>query len=387
MHFELSSDQKMLAESVASFMKKEAPLTRLRPLREDKVGYSPALWKKMGELGWLGILLPDSLGGYGGSFVDAAILLEEFGAGLLLEPFLASVVLAGTVISRAADDAQRAKYLTPLAAGETTLAFAYAEREARYFPTWVSTRAERTARGYKLFGKKTFVLNGHAADKIVVSARTSGAPGDRDGISLFVVDRAERGIHVVNVPTMDGHRAAQLTFEALEVPSERRLGSEGKAADAIEEALDLGAAAACVESVGLMRAVLRMTTEYLRTREQFGRKIGSFQALQHRAVDMFIETELAKSITIQAAIRANDADATTRKRAISAAKAHVATSGRFVTQQAIQLHGGIGVTDEHDVGLFFKRMHVLNTLFGDEEFHVARFSALPSFATSDLVAG
>jgi len=179
---------------------------------------------------------------------------------------------------------------------------------------------------------------------------------------------------------MDGHRAAHLVLEGVELPSDHRLGEEGAGFSVLDETLDLGAAAACAEGVGIMRAVLRMTVEYLRTREQFGRKIGSFQALQHRAVDMFVETELAKSISTMASISVGEGNVSQRRRAVSAAKAHLATSGRFVTQQAIQLHGGIGVTDEHDVGLYFKRMHILNTLFGNEDFHVARYGSLEAFA-------
>jgi alkylation response protein AidB-like acyl-CoA dehydrogenase len=266
-----------------------------------------------------------------------------------------------------------------LSTGETTLALATAERDSRFDPLRVSTRAEKKGASYRLNGQKVFVLNGHAADAIVVSARSSGGEADRAGISAFVLDRGMPGLSVRSIKTMDGHHAANLSFENVEVPADRLLGAEGGAAEALEKALDRGAAAACAEGAGIMQTVLAMTRDYLCTREQFGVKIGTFQALQHRCVDMFIETELAKSMSILASIKADEPDEVDRKTAISAAKVQLAVSGRYVTAQAIQLLGGIGVTDEHDVGLYFKRMHILNTLFGDEEYHLARFAALPSF--------
>jgi alkylation response protein AidB-like acyl-CoA dehydrogenase len=379
MNFDLSQDQKLLVDTAAAFARKESPVTRLRAMRQDAIGYSKAMWKQMGELGWLGVLLPESLGGFGGTFVDAALVLEKLGTTLVPEPYIASVVLAGSTILGAGTDTQHKRWLEPLMAGDATLALAYAEREGRFDPLRIATRAQKTGNVYRLRGEKVFVLNGHAADAIVVTARTSGEAADRGGVSAFVVDAGARGLTTRPIKTMDGHHAAILTFEDVEVEVDRLLGGEGKAAPTLEKALDLGAAAACAEGVGIMQTVLAMTRDYLCTREQFGVKIGTFQALQHRCVDMFIETELARSASMMASIKADDPDETERKSAISAAKVQLAVSGRFVTQQAIQLHGGIGVTDEHDVGLYFKRMHVLSTLFGDEEHHLARFASLPTF--------
>jgi alkylation response protein AidB-like acyl-CoA dehydrogenase len=409
MDFDLSQDQQMLFDTAAAFLRKESPITRLRAMREDPLGYSRPLWQRMGELGWLGLLFPESVGGLGGSFADGALILEQFGATLVPEPFIPSVVLAGMAILRAGDEAQQQRWLPGLIEGNTTLALAYAEPQSRFDVTRVATRAERTGGGYRIDGSKVFVLNGHGADTIVVSARTSGAEGDRTGISLFVVEPGAKGLGVRPIRTMDGHHAANLTFDNVQVDLDRRLGPEGDAAPVLDEVLDLGAAAACAEGAGIMRAVLQMTVEYLRTREQFGVKIGTFQALQHRAVDMFVETELARSTSILASLSVGRGSASAvpssvgrgsasavpssvgrggseretneRKSAISAAKTQLAVSGRFVTQQAVQLHGGIGVTDEHDVGLYFKRMHILGTLFGDEEFHVSRFASLPTFTT------
>ena len=379
MNFDLSQDQKLLVDTAAAFARKESPVTRLREMRKDPVGYSKAVWKQMGDLGWLGILFPESLGGFGGTFVDAALVLEKLGTTLVPEPYLASVVLAGSTILAAGSEAQKKRWLEPLMAGDLSLALAYAERESRFDPLRVATRAQKTGKGYRLRGEKVFVLNGHAADGLVVSARTPGAGAEREGVSAFVVDPGTRGLAVRPIQTMDGHHAAILTFDDVEVEADRLLGVEGGAAGALERAMDLGAAAACAEGAGIMQTVLAMTRDYLCTREQFGVKIGTFQALQHRCVDMFIETELARSASMMASIKADEPDEVERKTAISAAKVQLAVSGRFVTQQAIQLHGGIGVTDEHDVGLYFKRMHVLNTLFGDEEHHLARFASLPTF--------
>ncbi len=379
MDFELTQDQQMLVESAATFVKRESPPGRVRKLRGDPRGWSTDLWRKMGELGWLGVSFPETAGGLGGSFVDVALVLEQFGTSLVAEPYIASVVLAGNAIAMAGDSRAHERWLAPMLAGETSLAFGYAERGSRYQTTSVHTRAERRGAGYVLTGEKAFVVNGHTADAIVMSARTAGAATDRGGISLFVVPKDANGLAITPMQTIDGHRAAMVKLSSVELSDDHRLGEDGAAADVIERVLDHGAAAAVAEGVGILRAVLSMTTEYLNTREQFGVKIGTFQALQHRAVEMFVEVQLVRSMAIMAAIKVGDADRTERMSAVSAAKAHLGTSGKFVTQQAIQLHGGIGVTDEHDVGLYFKRMHALNTLFGDEEWHVARYAALPTF--------
>jgi alkylation response protein AidB-like acyl-CoA dehydrogenase len=377
MHFELSEDQGMMLDTVKSFVSKKLPLARARDMRDDEIGYSKDVWREMGELGWLAVGLPESvggsaIGGLGGSFVDIALILEQFGSHLVSEPYIASLVLAGHALLDAGSPQQHEKFLAPMIAGETTLALAYAERDGRFDVSAVACRAESRAGGWHISGEKVFVLNGHAADHIVVSARTAS------GVSLFVVDATTEGLTVQPIKTMDGQRAAVLRFDC-QVDHDRLLGDEGAAAGHLERLMDLGAAAACAEGYGIMRAVLAMTVEYLNTREQFGVKIGVFQALQHRACDMFIQTQLCQSTAMMAMIKVADPDADERRRAVSAAKVQLATGGKFVTQQAIQLHGGIGVTDEHDVGLYFKRMHILNTLFGDEEHHVARYGSLPGF--------
>jgi alkylation response protein AidB-like acyl-CoA dehydrogenase len=378
MNFDLTEEQRLVVSTVASFAKKQSPVARLRALREDPTGWSRDVLRQMGEYGWLGVSLPEEVGGAGGAFVDAALILEELGATLVPEPVLSSLVAAAPVLALGTAE-QRARWVAPFAEGRAVLALAWAEAQGRYDVADVATRADRAPAGYRLSGEKRFVLDGHAADHLVVSARTSGAPRDAEGVSLFVVDRETPGVTVRPVKTMDGHHAAMIAFHDVAVGEDRLLGPAGGARAALEDAMDLGAAAACAEGVGITRTVLAMTTDYLRTREQFGVKIGSFQALQHRAVDMFVETELCKSTAILAALKLADPDEATRRSAVSAAKVQLAVGGKYVTQQSIQLHGGIGVTDEHDVGLYFKRMTVLNALFGDEEHHVTRYARLPTF--------
>jgi alkylation response protein AidB-like acyl-CoA dehydrogenase len=379
MDFELTQEQQLLVDTVASFVRRESPVSRARRLREDPVGYSRETWKKMGELGWLGLPFGEDVGGFGGSLVDVALVLEQLGTALVPEPFLATVVLAGRALQLSGDEEQRQRWLAPAVAGDLTLALAHGERGVRYDLATTEARATRASGGYELRGEKTFVLNGHAADVILVAARTGGAPGDRGGLSLFALDRDAPGVAVRTIRMLDGQKAGILQLAGVQVGEDRRLGAEGEALPVLERVLDEGAAAACAEGAGINRTVLEMTCDYLRTREQFGAKIGTFQALQHRSVEMFVETELSKAVALMAAIKAGDASEEERQGAISAAKAQLAVSGAFVTRQAIQLFGGIGITDEHDVGLYFKRMQVLMSLFGDEEHHLRRYAALPSF--------
>jgi alkylation response protein AidB-like acyl-CoA dehydrogenase len=372
MNFTLTDDQRMLVEAAQGFVRKQSPVARMRKLRDDPIGWSPEVWRQIGELGWLGLPFPESVGGIGAGVVDLALLLEQLGKTLVPEPIVPSVV-AGIAILAAGDPAQQQRWLAPMIAGRSSLALAWAETDGRYDATRIATRAERSAAGYRLIGSKRFVLDGHAATHIVVSALDSGAP------ALFVVDAGTPGVHIRPARTLDGRRAALVDLD-IDLPADRRLPGDGLAA--LTRALDIGAAAACAEGVGIMRAVLAMTTEYLQTREQFGVKIGTFQVLQHRAVDMFIETELAYGASLAAAIRLDepDGDPDERIAAIASAKVQLTESGRYVTQQAIQLHGGIGITDEHDVGLYFKRMIALNATFGDAEHHVGRFAQRPGFA-------
>ena len=376
MDFQLTEDQKMIQETAASFVKKDSPVERMRKLRDTELGYDRAVYAQMGELGWLGLPMPESVGGFGGTMTDAAILLEQFGSTLVPEPYTASVILGGMALVHGASDAQQKELLGPMVEGETSLALAWAERQGRYDASNVETKAEKSGGGYVLRGEKVWVLNGHAADHLIVSARTSGGPRDPGGVSLFAVPKGAGGLTVQTVKTMDGGRAARVVLDGAEG---ELLGDEGAAAPALGWVLDKAAAASCAEGLGIANAVLWMTVEYLKTRKQFGVPIGIFQALQHRAVDMFVQVELLKGTSILANARAEESDAEARQRAVSAAKATLTRNGFEVVAQGTQLHGGIGVTDEHDISLYFKRMRVLNALFGDEDAHVRRFMSLPGF--------
>lgn len=374
MDFELDQDQQMLAKTVSDFAKNESPVARFRQFRDDDVGYDPAAWRKMGELGWMGVPFPESAGGFGGGFIDCALILENLATTLVPEPYLASVVLGGMTLARAGNRLQHEAYLTPMIEGETTLALAYAEAQSRYDVTAVETTATPHGSGYRLSGEKVWVLNGHHADHLVVSAK---APG---GVTLFVVQRDADGVNITVAKTMDGQKAAFIRLDGVMVDEGSRLGEEGSGGAVLDRTMDYAAAAAVAEGVGIATTMLRMTVEYLGTREQFGVKIGSFQSLQHRAVDMYAETELLRSISMASMVRADDEDVYLRRADISAAKYQLATGGIWVAQQSLQLHGGIGVTDEHDIGLYFKRMYALNALFGDQEHHVARFASDPAFS-------
>jgi len=373
MEFELDQDQQMLAQTVANFVKNESPVERFRKLRDDPVGYDPAVWKKMGDLGWLGVAFPESVGGFGGSFVECALVLENLASTLVPEPYLASVVLGGMAILRGGSAEQHSAYLTPMIEGDTTLALAYSETQGRYDVGAVESTATQEGDAYRISGRKAWVLNGHHADHLIVSAK---APG---GLTLFVVPRDAEGVNLDIATTIDGQKAAFVELDSVSVPTSARLGQEGSGSEVLDRVMDYAAAAAVAEGVGLASTMLSMTVEYLGTREQFGVKIGSFQALQHRAVDMYAETELLRSISMASMLRADDDDTSTRRGDISAAKLQLATGGIWVAQQSLQLHGGIGVTDEHDIGLYFKRMYALNALFGDAEHHIARFASDPSF--------
>ncbi|MGO9836634.1 MAG: acyl-CoA dehydrogenase family protein [Polyangiaceae bacterium] len=379
MDFTLNDDQKMLVDTVTNFTKKESPVDRVRKIRESDIGWDRNVWRQMGELGWLGLALPESVGGIGGSFLDAGLIIERLGSTLVPEPYVPSVMVAGLTLARHGSDEQRQNVLPTMIEGKTSLALAYVEKDSRYDVADVTTRAEKVGGDYKLSGKKEWVLNGQAADHILVSARTSGGQRDHGGVSLFVVDRGAPGVKIKVVACMDSHKAAFVELDGVKLGKGALVGEEGNAVPILERAVDYGAAAVCAEGSGIVQSTLSMTREYMSQREQFGVKIGSFQALQHRLADVFVQVELCKGTAILAVIRADSNDEVERKRSVSAAKKQLSKGGFFVTRQGIQLHGGIGVTDEHDVGLFFKRMQIIAALYGDEEHHVARFASLPSF--------
>jgi len=380
MNFDLTEEQQMIVESVAKFVATDSPVSRFRELRGTERGWDPEVWRMMGEMGWLGIAYPEEQGGFGGRMVDMALVLEQLGRGLVPEPYIPSVVVAGGLISRLGSEAQVAELLEPMMSGRTSLAFAREERQSRYHPTDCRTTARREGDDWVVDGEKTWVLNGAFAEHVVVAVRTGGEAREAAGLSLLVVDGDAPGLERVAVPGMDGQRSAVLRFAGVKAPAARLLGAEGEAAPHVEWALDRGAAAACAEAQGELQELFERTVAYLKQREQFGARIGSFQALQHRAADMYAEVELCKSSMLLAAIQADAEDVEERRAAVSTAKVQLQDGGWFVQENAIQLHGGIGITDEQDEGLFFKRVRVLQGLFGDADHHVGRFQSLARFA-------
>jgi len=376
MDFELSEDQVLLQESVRRFVQDNYAFDQRRKLVATDKGYSDDHWKQFAELGWLGMPFSENAGGYGGTPVETMIMLEEFGKGLVVEPYVSTVVLGGGAIAIGGSDAQQQEIIPAVAEGGLKLALAFAERQSRYNLADVETKAEKSGGDYVLSGAKSVVFGAPTADKFIVSARTAGGPRDEKGITLFLVDAGASGVSVRGYPTVDGLRAGEVTLDKVKVGGDAVLGAVDGGFDVLDATIDYTIAATAAEAVGAMSALNDMTLEYLKTREQFGQPIGKFQVLQHRMVDMFIAHEEAKSMAMMAAMRVSDEDAKERRKAASAAKVQIAKSARFVGQQAIQLHGGIGMTDEYAAGHYFKRLTMIDRSYGDGDFHLARFGEL-----------
>ncbi|WP_406854936.1 acyl-CoA dehydrogenase family protein [Alsobacter sp. KACC 23698] len=372
MDFDLTEEQRMLKDSVGRLLADAYDFDARKRIVDSEPGYSPAVWAQFAELGLLGLPLAEEDGGFGGGPVETMILMEAFGHALVVEPYLATVVLAGGLIRHAGSAEQRAAHLPAIAAGELRMAFAHAERQARYDLFDVATTATRDGAGWRLDGQKGLVLHGDGADRLVVSARTAGSPRDRDGIGLFLVDANAPGVSRRGYPTQDGHRAAEIALSGVHVPGEAAIGDPGAALPLIERVTDEAIAALCAEAVGCMEEMQAITVDYLKTRQQFGTTIGSFQALQHRAAEMVVALEQARSMAMFATMTAASPDPAERAAAVAGAKVQIGRSGRFVGQQAIQLHGGVGMTMEYKIGHYFKRMTMIDTLFGDADHHLSR---------------
>jgi pimeloyl-CoA dehydrogenase small subunit len=375
MDFDLTDEQRMLQDSLQRLLAERCSFEQRLAGRDEPCGYSRVLWSRYAEMGLLGLPFPEADGGLGGGPVETLIVMQALGRALALEPYLPTVVLAGALLREAGSAAQRDAQVGSIMAGERTLAFACTEAQSRYDLADVTTRAERDGSGWRLSGTKRFVLAGDSADLLIVSARTHGDARDRDGISLFLVDPSAAGVTRRGYRTQDHQRAADLRFEAARVAADALLGPEGAALPLIEHAVDTATAALCAEAVGAMERVHEITVEYLKVRKQFGVAIGSFQALQHRAVDMLVAVEQARSMALYAAMMCSEPDAAERGRAISAAKVQINKSARFVGQEAIQLHGGIGMTEECQAGHYFRRLSVIEMLFGDTGHHLRRVAA------------
>ena len=376
MDFELSEDQVLLQESVQRFVQNTYSFEQRRKLVDTDQGFSDENWKQFAELGWLGMPFPEEAGGYGGTPIETMVVLEEFGKGLVAEPYVSTIVLGGGALVQGGSEAQQQALIPQIAEGDLKLALAFAERQSRYNLADVETKAEASGGDYVLSGAKSVVFGAPSADKFIVSARTSGASRDEGGITLFLVDADADGVSVRGYPTVDGMRAGEVTLDGVKVGADAAVGAVDGGFEVLDATLDYAIAASAAEAVGAMSALNDMTLDYIKTREQFGQPIGKFQVLQHRMVDMFIAHEEAKSMAMMAAMRISDEDVSERRKAASATKVQIAKSSRFVGQQAIQLHGGIGMTDEYAAGHYFKRLTMLDRSFGDGDHHLARFSAL-----------
>jgi pimeloyl-CoA dehydrogenase small subunit len=369
MDFDFSDDQRLLKDSVSRLIADKYSFEQRKKIAREPEGWSRAIWTAFSELGLLGLPFPEAEGGFGGGPVETAIVMEAFGRGLVLEPYFSTVVLGGGFLRHAADAGLRDELTPRVIAGEKLLAFAHLERQSRYDLFDVATTATRDGAGWLLTGEKGLVLHGDTADTIFVSARTAGGRRDRDGIGLFVVDANARGVSRRGYPLQDGSRAAEIGFSAARATEV--LGDPDGALPVMEKIVDAAIAALCAEAVGVMSEMHATTVDYMKTRKQFGRAIGEFQALQHRAVDMYVALEQARSMSLYATMMADASDSAERRRAISAAKVQIGRSGKKIGQESVQLHGGIAMTDEYKVGHFFKRMTLLDILFGDADRHLA----------------
>jgi pimeloyl-CoA dehydrogenase small subunit len=374
MDFDLTEEQRLLRDSVERLLADHYGFDKRRSYLAEPEGWSRGLWAQYAELGLLGLPFPEDYAGFGGGPIEVMLVMEAFGRVLALEPYLATVVLCGTALRLAGNEEQKSAILPQIAEGGMILAFAHGERQARYDLSDVLTTAKPKGRGWVLDGAKSVALHGDSAQRLVVSARTTGERDDPDGITLFIIDAAANGVARRGYPMRDGTRAAEISFGGVEVGEEDVLGEVGAGFPVIERVVEAGIAATAAEAVGAMEAMQAMTLEYLKTRTQFGRPIGQNQALQHRATEMLMELERGRSMAMLAAMMVEEPDAAERAHNIAMAKVGVGQASKFVSQNAIQLHGGIGMTEEYAVGHYFRRCMVIEHTFGDTAHHLSRLA-------------
>jgi len=376
MDFSLTEEQQLLKDSVDRFVREHYEFETRRQLAGSSEGYSEDNWKQMAELGWLGVAFPEEYGGIGGGATEIMVIMEGFGRGLVLEPYFATVVLGGNLILHGGSESQKEELLPKLAEGGLKLAFAFAERQARFDLFDIETKAEKSGDGFTINGAKAVVFGAAAADKIIVAARTSGNSRDTDGITLFLVDSDAAGITRRDYTTNDALRASEIAFDGVQVGADAVLGTVDGGYATIERVAELAVAALCAEAVGCMDVLKEETNEYIKTRKQFGQPIGKFQVLQHRMVDILINCEEARSMAYVATAMMDSDDAEERARSVAAAKAQIGKSARFVGQNSVQMHGGMGMTDELKIGHYFKRLTMIDLTFGDRDHHTKRFAAM-----------
>ena len=374
MDFDLTEEQRLLRDSVERLLADHYAFDQRRAYLAEPGGWGRAVWEQYADLGLLGLPFPEDYGGFGGGPIEVMLVMEAFGRVLALEPYLATVVLGGTALRLAGNEKQKSAILPQIAEGGIILAFAHGERQARYDLTDVLTIAKPKGGGWVLDGAKSVALHGDSAQRLIVSARTSGEREDPEGITLFIVDAAANGVARRAYPMRDGTRAAEISLSGVEVAEEDVLGEIGAGFPVIERVVEAGIAATAAEAVGAMETMQAMTLEYLKTRTQFGRPIGQNQALQHRATEMLMELERGRSMAMLAAMMVEEPDAAERAHNIAMAKVGVGQASKFVSQNAIQLHGGIGMTEEYAVGHYFRRCMVIEHTFGDTAHHLSRLA-------------
>jgi alkylation response protein AidB-like acyl-CoA dehydrogenase len=374
MEFDYTEEQLALQDTLQRFISRDYDFDKRKAVLKSAAGFSADAWKQYAELGLLALPLPEDLGGLGGNAVDVMVVMEQFGQGLLMEPYLSSVVLSASLLRDYAGDAVKQDLLPQIAEGKIQVALACYEAAGRFDLAHVACSAAEKGGSWHLSGRKNVVLAGPSADYFLISARSSGKTGDADGVSLFLVPKQAKGLTVTGYATQTGGRAADLLLEDVALGADAMIGNAGGALPSIQLAVDRGIAALCAEAVGVMDALNKATLEYLKTRKQFGVAIGTFQALKHRMADMLMAAEQSRSMAIIAAVQADSGNAAERSRSIAAAKAYIGQAGRLVGQQAVQLHGGMGVVDEHVVSHYFKRLTMIDITFGDADYHLGRFS-------------
>lgn len=375
MDFTLTETQRMLAETTDRLVRERYGFEDRKKIIAGPDGFSRPMWATFAELGLTGLGIAEEHDGLGGSLGDIAVVAETFGRALVVEPFMPTMVLGAGTLGFAGSDAQRADILPRVVTGALFLALAHGEPKSRYTLCHVETRAAADGGDHLLTGAKAVVLGGDAADYFLVSARTDGATTDQHGISLFLVPRDAAGLTIRSYPNIDGTRAADLSLDRVRVPASARIGQLGQGLPIVTHAIERAIAYLCAEAVGAMQALNALTLDYLKTRTQFGVPIGSFQVLQHRMVDMEVALEQARSMAILACDRADDQHPRERTRAVSAAKVQIGRSGRLIGQSSVQMHGGIGITDEYAGGHYFKRLTLIDRTFGDADHHLTRFAA------------
>lgn len=374
MNFELSEEQQLIADSVARFVQENYALEDRQALVAEQPGFSKSHWQTMAELGWFGLPFTEADGGFGGNQIDTMLIMEQFGKGLVLEPFLASIVLGGGILKRGASTEQKTQWLPGIIDGSQQLALAYAEEQARFDLHDLVTTAQSVGDSYTLNGTKSMVIHGASASAFVVSARTSGGQIDTHGVTLFWVDANTEGVKVSGFPTVDGLQAAEVAFTNVRVPASNIIGGLDEGFILLNGAANDGILALCAEAVGAMEVLYKDTVDYTQEREQFDQRLADFQVLQHRMVEMFMEYEQCKSLLYRATMETAQ-DLPSAQRTVHALKHLIGKTAYFIGENAVQLHGGMGMTEELRVGHYFKRLIVIDALFGNADHHLQRFAA------------